>query len=169
MNEKVYFLPSENDPEDKSGLTLETVPEHFKEQFKISKDQTNGKGINNIFKPIDFSEADDVLSLVLDDEERKKVEEKAQIWNVSFTGDEHQFGDRIFWIYFIEGESRKLYTCNQRQFDILNSEYEFVQYHEYKGLEKSSATFQMLFEMEQNADNTLVPMLDSLFPIFKKK
>lgn len=149
----------------------EDVPEFFQEQAKIIEGHFGKFGVNNIFERIDLSEISDVANLLFDEEEMQKVEEKAKVWNVSYNGQEHQNGDRIFWFYILSEDGvRKMHTCNHRQFDSLLSDYEFIDYHDYQGLEKSTEAFQHSYEeiSHKISQMGLTLSIDKVFPIFKK-
>jgi hypothetical protein len=153
-------------------MKLEDVPEFFREQVKITKEHVGRFGVNNVFKKIDLSEISDVTSFLFDEEEMQKVEEKARVWNISYNGEGHQDADRIFWFYILaENGARKMHTCNHRQFDSLLNDYEFVDYHDYKGLGKSTEAFQYIYEeiARMNAEMGQTLNLEKMFPLFRKR
>ena len=150
----------------------EDVPEFFREQVKITKEHVGRFGVNNVFEKIDLSEISDVTSFLFDEEELKKIEERANTWNTSYNGQEHQKGDSVFWLYIIfENGARKMHTCNQNQFEALLNDYEFVDYHDYQGLEKSTESFQQIYEeiARMNAEMGQTLSLNKMFPIFRKR
>lgn len=150
----------------------EDAPEFFREQVKITKEHVGKFGVNNVFKKIDLSEISDVVDFLFDEKELKQVEEKANTWNISYNGQEHQEGDRIFWFYILsESGARKMHTCNQNQFETLLQDYEFVDYHDYQGLEKSTESFQQIYEeiKRMNIEMGQTLSLSNVFPIFRQR
>ena len=148
----------------------EDVPPFFAEQVKITKEHVGSHGVNNVFKRIELDEISTVTSFLFDEEEMKAVQHKADLWNISFNGEDHQEGDRIFWFYILsENGARILHTCNHRQFEKLLQNFEFVSYHDYQGLSKSTDAFNYLYEETKNTDWGFSFSLDKLFPIFKER